>query len=107
MILELTDEEILDFLMTSDFETEYKPEELKYLLHKWRYFYRILHGRVDLIRTDKEFEIESLKGEIERLKTLNTQLLIENKDKEEELLQIKNKKLTLKERISGKIILGK
>ncbi len=28
MISELSDEEILDFLMTSDFEGDYKPEEL-------------------------------------------------------------------------------
>ena len=38
MISELTDEEILDFLMTSDFEDSYSPDELKYLLLKWRYF---------------------------------------------------------------------
>lgn len=104
MILELTDEEILEFLMTSEFETDYKPEELKYLLHKWRYFYRVLHGRVDLIRADKDFEIESLKGEIDRLKTLNRELETKNVDKDQELLNIKNRKLTLKERISGKII---
>jgi len=104
MILELTDEEILEFLMTSDFENEYKPEEIKYLLFKWRYFYRVLHGKVDLIKSDKEFEIESLVGEIERLKTINKELMVKNKDQEEKLLQIKNRKLTLKERISGKII---
>ena len=104
MILELTDEEILEFLMTSDFENEYKPEEIKYLLFKWRYFYRVLHGKVDLIKSDKEFEIESLVGEIERLKTINKELMVKNKDQEEELLKVKNRKLTLKERISGKII---
>ncbi len=104
MILELTDDEILEFLMTSDFENEYKPEEMKYLLFKWRYFYRVLHGKVDIIKADKEFEIESLNGEVERLKSLNRELMIKNKDKEEELLNIKNRKLTLKERMSGKII---
>ena len=93
MISELTDEEILDFLMTSDFENEYKNEEFKYLLFKWRYFYRLLHGKVDLIKTDKNFEIEGLKSEIERLKTLNN-----------EILMLKNRKLTLRERLSGKII---
>ena len=93
MISELTDEEILDFLMTSEFENEYKDEEFKYLLFKWRYFYRLLHGKVDLIKTDKNFEIVGLKSEIERLKTLNN-----------EILMLKNRKLTLRERLSGKII---
>ena len=52
MISELRDEEILDFLMTSDFEQEYKPEEFKYLLMKWRFFYRILNGRYELQKTN-------------------------------------------------------
>ena len=32
MILKLNDEDILEFLMTSDFEEEYSPNEFKYLL---------------------------------------------------------------------------
>jgi hypothetical protein len=36
MISELQDDEILDFLMTSELEDDYKPEELKYLLIKFR-----------------------------------------------------------------------
>lgn len=104
MISELTDEEILDFLMTSDFENEYKNEEFKYLLFKWRYFYRLLHGKVDLIKTDKNFEIEGLKSEIERLKTLNNEILTKNAKQVDEILMLKNRKLTLRERLSGKII---
>ena len=102
--LEETDEEILDFLMTSEFENEYKDEEFKYLLFKWRYFYRLLHGKVDLIKTDKNFEIEGLKSEIERLKTLNNEILTKNAKQEDEILMLKNRKLTLRERLSGKII---
>lgn len=104
MISELTDEEILDYLMTSEFESEYKPEELKYLLHKWRYFYRILYGKLDLVKTDREFEISSLNEEIKRLKTQITELNLEMREKEVEILNLENRKLTLKERISGKII---
>ena len=37
MISELNDEEILDFLMNSDFDGDFKPEEFRYLLHKWKY----------------------------------------------------------------------
>jgi hypothetical protein len=34
MISELKDDEILEFLMTSEFEDDYSPTELKYLLVK-------------------------------------------------------------------------
>ena len=46
-IKELLDDEILDFLMTSEFEDNYSPDELKYLLQKWRYFYRLFNGKVE------------------------------------------------------------
>ena len=39
-IKKLTNDETLDFLMTSEFENNHSPDELKYLLVKWRYFYR-------------------------------------------------------------------
>jgi hypothetical protein len=104
MISELTDEEILEFLMTSDFENEYKPEELKYLLHKWRYFYRVLYGKLDLVKTDKEFEVSSMTEEIKRLKMQITELNLEVRQKEEEIMISNNRKLSFKERISGKII---
>ena len=104
MISELNDDEILDFLMTSDMEGDYSPVELKYLLNKWRYFYRILHGN-------------SNRDKI-HLEGLNTQLREENKDKdlenvkllmkiakgEDTIHSMKNRKLTFKERWQGKII---
>jgi hypothetical protein len=104
MISELTDDEILEFLMTSDFENEYKPEELKYLLHKWRYFYRVLYGKFDLVKTDKEFEFSSMSEKIEGLKQQITELNLELRQREEEVMISNNRKLSLKERISGKII---
>lgn len=104
MISELTDEEILEFLMTSEFEDEYKNEEFKYLLFKWRYFYRMLHGKVELVKNEKTFEIEELKTEIERLKTINKEISTKNANQEDEILSLKNRKLTIRERLSGKII---
>ena len=38
MISELKDDEILEFLMTSEFEGDYSPVELKYLLIKKHYY---------------------------------------------------------------------
>jgi hypothetical protein len=107
MISELRDEEILDFLMTSDFEQEYKSEEFKYLLMKWRFFYRILNGRYELQKTNSGHDLSILNEEIKRLKTQISELQISVADKENQIHQLKNRKLTLKERMSGKISLNK
>jgi hypothetical protein len=104
MISELRDEEILDFLMTSDFEQEYKPEELKYLLFKWRFFYRILSGRFDLEKTNTAHEIRCLNEEIKRLKNQISETQIQVAQRDDQIHQLQNRKLTFRERISGKII---
>ena len=104
MILELKDEEILDFLMTSEFEENYKPEELKYLLHKFRYFHRVLSGKYDLIKTDSQAETKKLKEMLESKEFEINQILTENASLKDNISSLKNRKLTLKERVSGKII---
>lgn len=104
MISELTDEEILNFLMTSEFEQDYKPEEYKYLLTKWRYFYRILHGKNEIAKTDYDFEKSKLVEEIEGKQNTINNLLMKSVQKDEEIQSLKSRKLTWKERISGKII---
>ena len=103
-IKELTDEEILDFLMTSEFEDSYSPEELKYLLYKWRYFYRLFNGKFERYKTDKEHENKQLIGQVDlnNNSVINLQVEVANRDNTIELL--KNRKLTWKERFSGKII---
>lgn len=107
MISELKDDEILDFLMTSEFENDYKPEELKYLLFKWRYFYRILYSNKEIIKSDKISEINELKEEIKSLKIMIGDLLFRMDKKDIFIQKIKNKKLSLVERIKGKITLDK
>ena len=104
MISELKDDEIMEFLMTSDFEGDYKPEELKYLLVKWRYFYRILFGRYDLIKTDSQQENKILSENNDALKKEIQKLKAEIADKDNLINSLKNRKLTFKERFSGKII---
>lgn len=104
MISELNDEEILNFLMTSDFEQEYKPEEFKYLLTKWRYFYRIMNGKMELYKTNKEHEVNHLNEEVKMLKSQIVEYQSKLAEKENQISSMKMRKLTLKERISGKII---
>lgn len=103
MISELNDNEILEYLMTSDFEGEYKPDEFKYLLVKWRYFYRILHSRQKVSLDNYEFTIHQLQQKIESLEQQNSDFQCKLAQKQDELLFAANRKLTLKERLSGKI----
>lgn len=103
-IKELTDEEILDFLMTSEFEDSYSPEELKYLLHKWRYFYRLFNGRYERYKTDKEYENEQLKGQVDLNNNSIINLQVEVANRDNTIDTLKNRKLTWRERFSGKII---
>ena len=103
-INELTEEEILDFLMTSEFEDNYSPEELKYLLLKWRYFYRIFNGKYERLRDDKSSEIEKLSSEVEIQKNTIINLQIDGANKDDLINSMKNRKLTWKERFTGQII---
>ena len=105
MISELKDDEILEFLMTSDFENDYYPAELKYLLIKWRYFYRIKQGKLERKTIDSEGQIENLENKIknQEIEKLNLQIELTNKQKIVD--SMKNRSLTFKERWSGKIIL--
>ena len=104
MISELTDGEILDFLMTSDFENNYSPVELKYLLLKWRYFYRLSQGRLERTKIDAEGNIRLLESTITSLKVEKNILLSKITEGQNVIDSMKNRKLTLKERFSGKII---
>jgi FtsZ-binding cell division protein ZapB len=108
MISELNDDEILDLLMTSEFENNLSPTEFKFLLKKWRFFYRLLHGRMDRVKDDLIFNIDKLKGEIDGLKSQNHNIMVDGAQKQDQIdvlkNVIKNRKLTWKERWTGKII---
>jgi hypothetical protein len=105
MLKELEDEEILNYLMTSDFTEGLTPDEFKFLLYKFRYFYRIINGKNELLKTNydgkvREFELEK-SGFSKRIDDILTQKAeIENK-----FDFLKSRRLSLKERLSGKIII--
>ena len=107
MISELNDDEILDLLMTSEFEGDLSPKELKYLLYKYRYFYRLLHGRLERIKTDNEGVIEGLNIKIVSLNNSITNLQVENANKENIIHGLENRNLTGRERWTGQIITNK
>jgi len=107
MISELNDDEILDLLMTSEFENNLSPVEFKFLLKKWRYFYRLQNGKMERIKDDLTYNISSLKGDIENLKNQNHKIMVDCAQKDDEIHQMQNRKLTWKERWTGKIITNK
>ncbi len=104
MISELNDEEMLDLLMTSEFENNLSPTEFKFLLVKWRFFYRILHGRMERTKDDMNYAIDMLKGEVDGIKKQNYDIMVESAQRQDLIHQMKNRKLTWKERWTGKII---
>lgn len=104
MINELTDEEFLEYLMTSEFIENYKPEEYKFLLHKFRYFYRILHGNHTRLKSDNQYSESQLKLEIADLKKQIQLEQVKSADLQNQIdLSKKERKLTWKERMNGKI----
>lgn len=105
MISELKDDEILEFLMTSEFEDDYSPTELKYLLVKWRYFYRLKQGNLERRTVDFEGQIQNLENQVKGYEKEKLNLQIQLADKQNIIDSMKNRNLTLKERWSGKIIL--
>jgi hypothetical protein len=96
----LTEKEILDYLMTSDFNEGLTMEECKFLLLKYRSFYRVAYS---VTQKNKDI-IEEINKKLEE-KENELKLNIVNITKlDEELKQEKNRKLTLKERFLGKKI---
>jgi hypothetical protein len=104
MISELNDEEILDLLMTSEFDNNLSPKEFKFLLKKWRYFYRLQNGVLERTKDDLTYKIDTLKNEVDSVKKQNYSIMVDSAQKEDHILQLKNRKLTFKERWTGKII---
>jgi hypothetical protein len=104
MISELNDEEILDLLMTSEFENNLSPTEFKFLLKKWKFFYRLLHGKLERTKDDFTYKVDSLNGDVEGLKNQNYKIMVDNAQKQDQINILKNRKLTWKERWTGKII---
>jgi len=104
-IEELSDEDVLNFLMTSDFTDDYSPIELKYLLVKWRYFYRLSQGRNEQLKVKVEGDIQQKENEKEILNNTINQLSLRVLEKDDLINTLTNRKLTWKERFFGKIIL--
>lgn len=93
------DKEILNYLMTSEFTDGFTKEELIGLVKEFRYFYRLKQSQVE----QKEYKIDKLIKdlEIKDFEIKNLKKIISDKNKE--LDNVYNKKLTMRERITGKL----
>lgn len=105
---ELSDEEILQYLMTSDLNENFRPEEYKFLIFKFRDFYKILHGKHQLYKSQCERQISDFQSSNNELQNRINQSEIDKNLAINQLNSIPNqRKLTLKERITGKITIRK
>lgn len=104
-INELDDEDILNFLMTSDFEDNYSPTELKYLLTKWRYFHRHFQGISNREKLALEGELAHTKDMLSDKENQILNLQVDLANKQNEIDFIKSRKITLRDWWRGKIII--
>jgi hypothetical protein len=106
----LSEEEILNYLMTSDFNEGLTPDELIFLLLKFRNFYRISYGRNQNMKNELEVKTKDLE-DFKKIKNLEVHKYlmekIESEKKLEKIKKILERKLSWKERFIGKIIIKK
>lgn len=103
MITELSEKDILDYLMTSEFQEGLTHEEMRLLLFQFRNFFRVVAGKNENLKVElsgRDNKIQELQNKFSEDK----QLLISQKNEaEEKLNRLLNRNLTFKERLSGKI----
>jgi len=100
MIAFKSEEELVNYLMTSDFTENLSPVELIDLLINFRHFHRKQHSKT----ISKENEIDNLKKKCVQFENSISILKKELEMIEFKYRRIKTKKLSIKERIKGKIL---
>lgn len=105
LISELNDNEILEFLMSSDLEDDFSPSEYKYLLNKWKYFYRIKESKSRREEQMLEEKIYKLENDLKLSEAKVKNLIKKNSENIDLISSLKNRKLSFKERVKGKIII--
>lgn len=96
--------DILDFIMTSDFVEGLNENEFIFLLKKSQKIIRQLKSN----EIGMGYRMDELKQKISQLQNENKQEIINLRksllDTQQELQKMKTRRLTLKERLSGKIM---
>jgi len=105
MINNLTEESILEYLMTSEFNDGLTPEEFKFLLYKFRNHYRVLNSKSENLKSQIEIREREKSDILKEKDRIVSELQTSNSEIRSEINKIINRKLSFKERISGKIII--
>lgn len=104
MIQELSENEILDYLMSSDFEEGLTPDEFKFLLYKFRNFYRVASCSISNHKDRMEFAIEESKRIQTQTEEKISKIESEKNELHSKIEKLFTRKLTWEERLKGKII---
>ena len=107
MVTNLTEQDILDYLMTSEFTEGLTPDEFKFLLIKFRNFYRVSNGKSEYLKVELDYKLKEIVDIKAGYEITISNILSEKANLENELNSIKNRELSWKERLTGKIITNK
>ena len=91
--------------MTSEFNEGLTPDEFKFLLYRFRYYYRLAYGMNERLKTESEGVKKTLEEKEISMKKIIDNINSEKDKSEEKYNRLINRKLTWKERIKGKIII--
>lgn len=104
MFKNLSEQEILEYLMTSDFNEGLTPDEFRLLLFQFRNFFRIISGKNELLKTEFIGREQKFQEMCKSFEKKIEDLQIQKADVENKLMFNSTRKLTLKERWTGKLI---
>lgn len=105
MIDNLSDTEILNYLLTSEFNDGLTPDEFRFLLYQFRNYYRVVAGKNDVLRGQVEIKARELDETLRSNSETVNRILSEKADLENKLSSFRNRDLSWKERWTGKLII--
>ncbi len=105
MVNNLSETEILNYLMTSEFDEGLTPDEFKLLLFKFRNFYRVASCSISNHKERMETALQEAENIKNQCDTRISEAESEKLQTKEKFNKLVNKKLSWKERLKGKIIL--
>lgn len=100
----LTEKDILDYLMTSDFNEGLNQDESRFLLLKYKNFYRAIYAKNEQLKSQLDESTTKLNKIENELMNVKTEYNSVKSDLESKLNKEVNRKLTFIERILGKKI---
>lgn len=98
----LTEKDILDYLMTSDFNEGLTHDEFKFLLLKYKGYYRIIYTKNERLKYTVDELEDKLKNVEKELSNIKEEFFNTKKDLEDKLEKEYNRKLGFWERVFGK-----